>query len=239
MTVPLLDRRRFIVATCALPLVEACAPLASRDPNAPADVAIVSLPIPAKLSLTIEKHPDTSTSIARALLFAGDVEKGVYLLTDALRSEPSAGEQFLATLVATSERELADTLRRRGKTVTIAPYRDRIEFVSSYPALNARAERIVDVIPRALGYWSEYPARIYRPWVRLEYRIFDARTARNVATGFIGTGGPPQEGQWTLVDAGERYAFETFEALVAEPVRAAEGLRVTVARVAQALAGML
>ena len=70
----------------------------------------------------------------------------------------------------------------------------------------------------------------------LEYRDFDTRANKAVATGFVGTGPAPNDGEWTPVTSDDSFAFATFEALVANPARAAEGLRATAARVAQALA---
>ena len=109
-----LVRRRLLLAACAMPFLDACAPIAARDPNAPADIALITVPAVSKLSLTIDKHPDATTSIERALLFQGDVELGINRLTEAMRGEPSAGvncsgpEEESADLVG---RELGSLLR--------------------------------------------------------------------------------------------------------------------------------
>ena len=234
-------RRRLLLAACALPFVDGCASVAARDPTAPADIAIITVPAAYKLSMTIDKHPDVTTSIARALMFQSDVEKGISMLTDALRAEASAGDRLLATLSATIERELIAALRNAGKTVVSAndTHLDRIELLSNYPSFNVRADRIVDVLPRTTGFWSTYPDRIYRPWVRVEYRVFDLRTSKNVATGAVGSGVPLSDTTWTPVATDDRFVFPTYEELLAAPARAAEALRSTSVTVARALATKL
>ena len=224
-----------------MPFLDACAPIAARDPNAPADIALITVPAVSRLSLTIDRHPDATTSIERALLFQGDIELGINRLTDAMRTEASAGDRLLATLSATIERELVAALQGAGKTVVAAvdTHFDRIELLSNYPSFKVRAERIVDVLPRTLGFWSTYPDRIYRPWVRVEYRVFDVRTSKNIASGGVGSGVPISDMTWTNVAADERYVFPTYEELVATPARAAESLRATSVSVARALATKL
>ena len=234
-------RRRLLLAACAMPLLDACAPIVARDPNAPADFALITMPSVAKLSLIIDKHPDATTSIERALMFQGDIELGINRLTDAMRTEPTAGDRLLTTLSATLERELVAALLSAGKTVVAAPdtHLDRIELLSNYPSFKARANRILDVLPRTMGFWSTYPERIYRPWVRVEYRVFDVRTSKNVATGGVGSGVPMSDMTWTNVATDERYVFPTYEELVESPARAAEALRATSVSVARALAAQL
>ena len=224
-----------------MPFLDACAPIAARDPNAPADLALITLPAVSRLSLTIDKHPDATTSIERALLFQGDIELGINRLTDAMRTEASAGDRLLTSLSATIARELIAALQGAGKTVVAATdtHLDRIELLSTYPSFKVRADRIVDVLPRTMGFWSTYPERIYRPWVRVEYRVFDVRTAKNVATGAVGSGVPLLDTTWTDVATDERYVFATFEELVASPARAAEALHATSVSVARALAPRL
>ena len=62
------SRRHLILAALALPFVDGCAQISSRNPDAPADVAVISVPVPSRLSLTIDRHPDTTSSIERALM---------------------------------------------------------------------------------------------------------------------------------------------------------------------------
>lgn len=238
-----LSRRRFLVMATALPGLHACASgvAAPDSATAVADVALVELPDASKLSLTIDKHPDATGSLERALLFSGDIAKGEHLLGDALRADATAGPRFVPSLSVTVTDALIQSLRRAGRSVVVAPeaHHDRIELIPSYPSLGARAALIVDVVPRALGYWAEYPARVYRPWVRLEYREFDLRAKRAIGTGFVGTGPAPHEGAWTQVASSDAFAFATFEALVADPGRAAQGLRAAAALVASALAAKI
>ena len=234
-------RRRFLLAACALPFVDGCAPVATRDPTAPADIAIITVPAVYKLSMTIDKHPDMTASIARALMFQGDIELGIKRLTDAMLTEASAGDRLLATLSATIERELGDALRSTGKTVVSAvdTHLDRIELLSNYPSFKVRADRIVDVLPRTMGFWSTYPDRVYRPWVRVEYRVFDVRTSKNVATGAVGSGVPLSDTTWTTIATDDRFVFPTYEELVAAPARAADALRATSVSLARVLATKL
>jgi hypothetical protein len=235
------DRRRLLLTACVLPLIGACAPMRARDPNAPADIAIITLPMVSKLSLTIDKHPDATTSIERALLFQGDVELGINRLTEALRNEPSAGDRLLAALSASIERELIAALQNTAKTVVSASdtHSDRIELLSNYPSFKVRADRIVDVLPRTMGFWSTYPDRVYRPWVRVEYRVFDVRASKSIATGALGSGVPLFDTTWSSVATDERFVFTTYEELVAAPARAVEALRATSVSVARALAAKL
>ena len=235
------DRRRLLLTACALPLAGACVPIVARDPNAPADLAIITVPMVSKLSLIIDKHPDATTSIERALLFQGDVELGINRLTEALRAEASAGDRLLPTLSATIERELIAALQSAGKTVVSAndTHLDRIELLSNYPSFKVRADQLVDILPRTMGFWSTYPDRIYRPWVRVEYRVFDVRASKNITTGAIGSGVPLFDTTWANVATDERFVFPTYEELVAAPARAAEALRATSVSVARALATTL
>lgn len=243
MTIPdsIFARRRLFLATCALPFLDACAPIAVRDPGAPADIALITVPSVSRVSLTIDKHPDATTSIERALMFQGDVELGVNRMTEAMRAEATAGPQLLATLSAMIERELTAALQNAGRFVVTAAdtHLDRIELLSNYPSFKVRADRIVDVLPRTIGFWSTYPDRIYRPWIRVEYRMFDVRTAKTVATGAVGSGFPMFDTTWTSVTTDERFVFATFEELVEAPARAAEALRATCVSVARALATKL
>lgn len=239
LTVPI-DRRMLLAVTCVLAL-EACAAAVPRDGATPdVVVALVSVPAPTKFSLVIDKHPDAFGSQARALFYGSDIATGERSLDEALTRDTAgaaAGSTPLVTLSTTLTGTLLDALRRPGVAPTIAPesHRDRIELVSNYAALDARADRFLDVVPRTVGYWSVYGVGVYRPWIRLEYRVYDARANKIVSSGLIGTGPAVADGLWIPVPQDDAFAFRSFDALLADPVRAMEGLRATIAQVARAL----
>ena len=66
--------RRFLPAISVALLLGACAATSPNDGNA--DVALIAVPQAAKLTLTIDKHPDATSSLERALMYSGDVAKG-------------------------------------------------------------------------------------------------------------------------------------------------------------------
>lgn len=223
-------------AVCAVLLLGACA---ATPPNeGMADVALITVPEAAKLTLIIDKHPDATSSLERALMLSGDVAKGEHILREALAADASAGPRFIASLSDEVRDVWLQAEKKQGKRAIVVPesHFDRIELLSNYAALGAKAGVVIDVIPRTLGYWAVYPDRVYRPWVRLEYRIHDVRTNKVVATGMIGTGPAPADGEWTSVVSDDALVFASFEALVANPALAAKALRATVDRVAEALA---
>src|SRR4029078_9283323 len=108
-----------------------------------------------------------------------------------------------------------------------------------YAQINAAGGRIVDVVPLAVGYWSTYPKSAYRPWVVVEYRIYDAQGRTSIATGSIGAGPSPNAKPIDTVPQDDRFAFPDFDAVRENPDRALDGLKATIDQVAAALAAKL
>lgn len=230
--------RPMLISATAMIAIAGCAPGVTKVDQLP-PLALVSVPEPSKFAIIINKHPDATSSPVRALFFSTDMATGERRLGEAMRAEPTVGPTILTALATTLGDALQEALRAsRGAGVSIAPesHGDRVEFVSKYPSLQTQASIIVDVIPRAFGYRAEWPATVYRPWVRLEYRVYDAREGKITATGFIGTGDALSDEAWIAVAQDDAYTFPSFDALLADPVRAAAGLRVTIRQVAAALA---
>ena len=116
------------------------------------------------------------------------------------------------------------------------PQRDREDFVNDYAALGVNATVYLDIVPRAIGYHAESPAGAYRPWVMVEYRLFDMREKKVMASGLIGTG-PVRGGESAVAVAqDDLFAFASFEALTSDPARGIAGLRADIRQVALALA---
>ena len=227
-----MNRPRDFIATmaCALVLIQACTALAPTE--APlAAVALVEVPEPARLSVIVQKHPDAFASQVRGLFFAAEMGTKAHALADALKPHPFAPGAMLTEA-------FVEALRRPGHLVVRAPdpRRERDDFLKDYAVLGAKATVYLDIIPRAIGYWAESPAGPYRPWVIVNYRVYDSREGKVLASGLIGAGPSPAGDTSIEVAQDGQFAFESFAALTGDPVRAIAGLRAAIRQVAQALA---
>jgi hypothetical protein len=205
-------------------------------PNAPSasrqDIALIDVPEPPRLVVSIVGHPDASASQTRRMFYQNEVRDVAIKLAAALRpADLHPGAMTTAALAS------ALSVTQRQPVLRAAdPQPGREELLEDYTQVRTTAARDLDVVPAAIGYWRTYPGGPYRPWVILSYRLRDNATGRVLASGTIGSGPSPGEGPLSSVPADDRFAFPSFAALTAEPQRAAEGLRVTVQRVADALA---
>ena len=230
-----MKRCRILIATaaCALALLPGCASLSQLETPLSA-IALVGVPEPGKLSVTVEKHPDAHSSQTRGLFYASEIFRKEHVLANAFKPAAFAPAAELTEA-------FAEAFRRPGRTVVRAanPQRDREDFLADYAALGMPAGVYVDIIPRSVGYWAESPTGAYRPWVIVAYRFHDSREGKLLASGLIGTGPTPAGGTAVSVALGDPFACASFEALVADPGRAVVGLRAAIRQVALALAEKL
>lgn len=227
-------RQRIISAAlaCVLVLLTGCAALAPDAANS--TLAVVTSPEPARLRVIINKLPENGGSFERSLMFASEILNMERDLAAGL--QPQA---FAPAVVLTDA--IVDALQKPGRTVVRAtnPRPEREDFLKDYAGLGVKASIYVDMIPRAVGYWADVPAGPYRPWIVVAYRLFDVRDGKVLATGLLGTGPPPFGETMTSVAQDDSFAFPSYVAVTSDPVRAAAGLRATMAKVAQALAPQL
>jgi hypothetical protein len=209
-------------------LLAGCAALAPEAANS--TVALVASPEPARLRIIINKLPENGGSFERSLMFASEILNMERDLAAALQPPAFAPAAALTDAFAAA-------LQKPGRTVVRAanPSPEREDFLKDYAKLGVKASIYVDIIPRAVGFWSDLPAGPYRPWIVVAYRLFDIREGKILATGLLGTGPPPFGETMTSVAQDDSFAFPSYAAVIEDPVRAAAGLRATMAKVAQAL----
>jgi len=195
------------------------------------DIALIDVPEPPRLVVTIAGHPDAGGTQARRMFYQNDVRVAALKLTAALKP---------ASLRAGAAATDALGAALRGRVVHVRdPRPGREELLDDYAAVSTQAARDLDVVPAAIGYWTAYPEGAYRPWVVLTYRLRDNATGTVLASGSIGSGPAPGDGPLAAVMPDDAFTFASFDALAAEPQRAAEGLRTTLRKVAEALAAKL
>jgi hypothetical protein len=222
-------RQRVILPAlaCALLLLEGCASVAP-----PPTVALIGSPDPARLRVTIEKLPDNGGSFERSMMFSTEMFNREFALAQMLQPPGFAPAVLLTDA-------LADALQKPGRVVVRAanPQRDREEFLKDYGALGAKGAIYVDILPRAIGYWTDLAEGPYRPWVLVGYRVYDSREGKVLTTGLIGMGPEPRgETVSDVVAQDNQFTFATFDTVTDEPIRAAAGLRAAIVKVSQALA---
>ena len=211
-------------------LMSSCAgvPQSEAPPSA---ITLVAAPEPATLAVIIQNHPDARGSQERQIFFAAELQRKTHALTVALQPQ-----SFLPG--ATLTEAVAAALKKPDRTVVRAanPRSGREEFLMDYAATGAKPGIVVDVVPRAIGYWAESLTGAYHPWVVIAFRVFDTAAGKTLASGQIGTG-PPLPGETAIVVAPDAaYAFTSLDAVVADPARAVAGLRTAIQQVARALA---
>jgi hypothetical protein len=246
--------KRFVTPLSLLALLYGCAsapstdqaaapPPAGRDGQAAApsatvpasaSVALITVPEPLRLSLTIAGHPDAQGGLTRQLLHSQQLAAGALDLAHALQTQSFQPGVLL-------DDALFGALMGGGRSVAHAadPHHVRAEFLTDYSQVKTAAARDLDVVPLAVGYWSRYPNGVYRPWVVVAYRLRDNRSGAIVASGQVGAGPAVDETPVVAVPQDDRFAFADFAALTADPARAAAGLKTTLQQVAAALAQRL
>jgi hypothetical protein len=197
-------------------------------------LALIEVPEPPHLGVTIVGHPDATADVTRQLFYRSDMQKAESDLKALFAPRGFRAGALLGTAVA-------NAAARPGRPVArIAdPVAEREELLGNYAKLGTSAGRIVDVVPLAVGYWSTYPKAPFRPWVVLEYRVYDVAGRKSVAAGTIGVGPSPTSKPIEAVPQNDGFAFENFDAIRASPERALEGLKTTIDQVAAALGARL
>jgi hypothetical protein len=197
-------------------------------------LSLVEVPEPPHLAVTIAGHPDATADVTRQLFYRADTQKAENDLKTALAARGFSAGPLLSAAVA-------GAAARGGRTVVRVadPIKEREELLGDYAKLAPSGGRVVDVVPLAVGYWSTYPTSPFRPWVVVQFRVYDVTANKSIATGMIGTGPSPTSAPIESVAQDDRFAFENFDAIRANPARALEGLKATIEQVAVALAARL
>ena len=200
----------------------------------PAPLALIDVPEPPHLGVTIVGHPDATGALTRQLFYRSDTQKAESDLKAVLAPRGFSPGAMLGAGIAGAAARGGHPIARLAD-----PVKEREELLGDYAQINAAGGRIVDVVPLAVGYWSTYPKSAYRPWVVVEYRIYDAQGRTSIATGTIGAGPSPNAKPIDTVPQDDRFAFPDFDAVRANPERALDGLKTTIDQVAAALAAKL
>lgn len=229
-------KRRNVLLAAVVGALAALAGCTAMQPSAPpvSRLALIGVPDPERLLVTIEKDPRASGSSERAMFYIAEVTYRAKTLAGAL-----GASAFSASAEMTGAFE--DALGRPGLPVLRVPNPrlDRTEFVQDYKTLRASAEVYVDVVPETVGYWADSPTGAIRPWVIVRYRAVDSRDGKVLAAGLIGTGPAPAGETAIAIAPDDSFAFASFDALTGDPARAAAGLRAAIRRIAQAAAQRL
>jgi len=195
-------------------------------------IAIVSPALPEKPSAWMAVHPGQSFGLIGGLIAAGDTASKTNALADALNKQ---GFDHHAAFVAA----LSASLVEAGYKVTLLDaQRPNTEFLAAYPDLGG-ADAILDTYSGSVGYMSAGASTPYRPTAWVAARMVTAGESRTVFADqiFVNAFGNPRDA--ITLEAPSGYAFASFDNLVADPARTADGLSLALKTVAAEIARQL
>ncbi len=202
-------------------------------------IGILAPAFPERPTAFIAASPGRSFGLIGALIDAGIQENLEKRLNAALDSQ-----QFVASTIFTDT--LTEAVKAQGYAVTVIPV-DRVKkdgFLEQYPpAGETKVDAYLDVIFFNLGYMAAGMADSapYRPWVTMRCQLVRAGDSTvlmqdAVLYNPLRVG---QQGTSVTLSPDPAYAFPKIETLEASPTRAAEGLRVALGEVANAVGTLL
>ena len=200
----------------------------------PATLALIDVPEPAKLSVVLIGHRDSTGSVERQMFYIAWLEYDEKILKDALKPQ-----SFLPGAALTEALAAALPQTDRSVVRVANPRSERYEFLDSYASLGSKAGTYLDVVPLVVGYWNESPTGPFRPWLVLNWRVYSNLDNKVVASGVIGTGPARGDEPMFAIPPDKEFAFPSLEAVSADPARAVAGLRAAMRQVARALAQKL
>lgn len=237
MTVSL---RRVLVLMVLGLLATGCAAPAHRpyDPAVRHHIRSIGLLTPAvsdDVDVRMEVHPGDSFGVVGMLVAANDMSGKSGQFRRATRDK---GFECSTTFV----QQLDEGLRAAGyevHPVEVMRARQQYEFLDQYPPSDGSVDAYLDLYSDLIGYTAAGGATPYRPTVHLNVRLVRASDHKvlyqdRIAYNAFGDG----DGAITLTPAAG-YEFAGFEQLIANPIKALEGLRMAMRATGQALARQL
>jgi hypothetical protein len=211
-------------------LAQSCASVES----APDSLALIDIPDPPRLTVHTVGHPEAGAGLTQEIFFTQAMAGLANKLERAVQSQALHPGKDL-------DDALSAALARPGRALVHlpAPQKERSALLAQPSPPSTRAAIDLDVVPVSVGYWNTWPNGPWRPWVVLTYRLRDHNNGAVRASGQIGSGPAINGEPIAAVAPDDRFSFTTFDALVADPARAAGGLRETIRQVAAALAQRL
>jgi hypothetical protein len=208
------------------------------DPSMRHQIRSIGLLTPAvsdEVAVRIEIHPGESFGVVGMLVAATDMsgKSGEFM-----RATRSKG--FVCSNAF--EQQLHDGLRAAGYQVhpiRVSRLPSEPEFLEHYPPANGSVDAYLDLYTDLIGYTAAGGATPYRPTVHLNVRLVRAVDHEvlyqdRIAYNAFGDG----DGAITLAPA-DGYEFARFEQLLADPIKALEGLRLAMRATGEALARQL
>ncbi|MGH8517424.1 MAG: hypothetical protein ACREUE_08180 [Panacagrimonas sp.] len=219
-------------------LVAGCATPAHRPYNSSQTIRRIGLLTPAvsdEVAVRMEVHPGLSLGVVGVLVAASDMSGKSVRFKHAARKE---GFDSSDTLLGQLDASLIEAGYEVHSTTVLRP-RFQYAFLEQYPPADGTVDAYLDVYADLIGYTAAGGATPYRPTVHLNARLVRAVDHKvlyqdRIAYNAFGDG----DGAITLTPAAG-YDFAGFEQLVADPVRAVEGLRLALHATGEALARQL
>lgn len=221
-----------LLGGCAAPLHRAY------DPAVRHQIRSIGLLTPAisdEVAVRMEVHPGQSFGVVGMLVAASDMngKSGEFM-------RATRGEGFICSNAF--QQQLDAGLREAGYEVhpiDVSRITSERNFLEHYPPADGTVDAYLDLYTDVIGYTAAGGATPYRPTVRLNVRLVRATDHKviyedRIAYNAFGDG----DGAITLPPA-DGYEFARFEQLVADPIKALEGLRLAMRATGQALARQL
>ena len=208
------------------------------DPAQRSKIHSIGLLTPAvsdTVAVRMEVHPGESFGVVGMLIAAGDMNGKTGQFTRAAQ-----GKGFVCS--KTFEHQLEAGLSTAGydvKPVRVPRPRGEYEFLTQYPKGDGSVDAYLDLYTDMVGYIAAGGGTPYRPTVYLNVRLVRATDHKvlyqdRIAYNAFGDG----NGAITLT-AAKGYEYWDFDDLVADPVRALEGLQVAMRATGDELARQL
>lgn len=208
------------------------------DPAIRHQIRSIGLLTPAvsdEVAVRMEVHPGDSFGVVGMLVAASDMsgKSGEFM-------RATRGRGFVCS--NTFQQQLDAGLREAGYEVhpiSVSRITAEHQFLDQYPPADGSVDAYLDLYTDLIGYTAAGGATPYRPTVHLNVRLVRASDHMvlyqdRIAYNAFGDG----DGAITLAPA-KGYEFARFEQLVADPVKALEGLRLAMRATGDALARQL
>jgi hypothetical protein len=195
-------------------------------------IGLVAVANPSEYSVNLVNHPGLSFGLVGGIVAAADVSSKSKTFTQ------QQVDKYLA-LGPELTAALREELSGAGFQVVDVqgPADPRTEFLKDYPA--AECDAFLDATIRVAGYWAQYPSTPYLPTIFAPVRVVDARSQKVLyTTQVFNTDGIVPKGG-TQIQPDTAYSFPDFEALKADPTKAADGMKKAARTVARQIASDL